>query len=57
MTIGDNYNDIDMVTAFSGYAVESGVPELKSAAHGVVKSVAEMIDRLLEVNQREESSC
>lgn len=57
VTIGDNYNDIDMVTAFSGYAVESGVPELKSAAHGVVKSVAELIDRLLEENQKEASSC
>ncbi len=42
-----------MIRAFSGYAVKNGVPELKAAAHGVVDSVAALIDQLLQENEAE----
>ena len=46
-TVGDNHNDIPMLKAFPSYAVESGVPEAKSAADRVCQSVAEMLEELL----------
>ena len=53
VTVGDNCNDVQMIRAFSGYAVKNGVPELKAAAHGVVDSVAALIDQLLQENEAE----
>lgn len=53
VTVGDNCNDVQMIRAFSGYAVKNGVPELKAAAHGVVDSVAALIDQLLQENGAE----
>ncbi len=46
-TVGDNYNDIPMLTAFPSYAVENGVPEAKATADHICKSVAEMLEELL----------
>lgn len=49
VTVGDSYNDIDMLKAFEGYAVSDAVAEAKaSVANGnVVSSVAELVERLL----------
>jgi len=45
--IGDNLNDIEMVSYFNGYAVANGVDALKSVASEVVESVAALVDKLL----------
>ena len=42
-TIGDNYNDINMINRYYGFAMEQGVTEAKANAKHVVKSVAEAI--------------
>jgi HAD superfamily hydrolase (TIGR01484 family) len=46
-TVGDNYNDIPMLTAFSSYAVATGVDAAKEAADHVCESVASMLEELL----------
>ena len=47
VTIGDNFNDLSMLTAFQGYAVAHAPAEVQRQAHGVVSDVAELIDLLL----------
>ncbi len=42
-TIGDNYNDIDMINVFHGIAVENAVDELKTCAQYQAKRVADAI--------------
>ena len=42
-TVGDGYNDIPMIEAFHGCAVESGVDELKRKAKYTVGSVADVV--------------
>lgn len=44
ITIGDNYNDIPMIEAFNGAAVQNAKPEVKAAAKIVVKDYAELIE-------------
>ena len=46
-TVGDNANDVPMLTAFPSYAVESGVEAAKQAATRICKSVATMLEELL----------
>ena len=47
-TAGDNYNDMVMIEAFHGCAVENAVPELKEKAEFVVKNVGEIIKMILD---------
>jgi len=47
-TAGDNYNDLPMVKAFHGCAMERGVDELKKEAEFVCASVADVINKILE---------
>lgn len=42
-TVGDGYNDIPMIEAFHGCAVESGIDELKQKAEHTVRSVADVV--------------
>lgn len=43
-TVGDNYNDIDMIRAFNGCAVANAVDDLKSAAKVTVPDVAGVVE-------------
>ena len=45
-TIGDSYNDLEMIKAFNGYTVENGADEIKKAAKGVFGGVWELISSL-----------
>ena len=48
ITVGDNLNDIAMITAYEGYAMANGREETKAAAPcGVVNSIAELIERVI----------
>lgn len=46
-TIGDSYNDLDMIKAFNGFTVHNGAEEVKKAARGVYSGVGELIQNLL----------
>lgn len=48
-TVGDGYNDIPMIEAFHGCAMESGIDELKQKAQYTVKSVADVIS-IIDIN-------
>lgn len=43
-TVGDNYNDLDMIRAFNGCAVENAVDSVKAAAECTVPDVAGVIE-------------
>ena len=45
--IGDDYNDLEMILAHNGWAVESGRPDIVSRAPHVCKNVGDLIDSLL----------
>jgi len=48
ITVGDNYNDLPMLAAYDGYAMESAPAEVIAAAKGrTIKSVGELIEELL----------
>ena len=47
ITVGDNINDKDMLQAFTSYAMENGVEEIKAIAGGIVSSVTELIEEEL----------
>ena len=42
-TIGDSYNDLDMVRRFGGFSVLNGAPELKAVASQVVDGIQELV--------------
>lgn len=46
-TIGDNFNDLCMLTAFNGYAVAHAPEEVRRQAGHTVKTVSELIDQIL----------
>lgn len=46
-TAGDNYNDIDMLKAFHGCAMATGVQAAKDVAEFVCADLAAVIDRIL----------
>ena len=50
--VGDQMNDLDMIRTFPSFAMESGNDALKTEATGVVRNVAELIER--EFNGKEE---
>ena len=45
--VGDNHNDLCMLTAYRGYAMSIAPEEVRSQVHGTVESVAQLIDMLL----------
>ena len=47
ITVGDNLNDVDMLQAFTSYAMENGVEEVKKIATHTTKSVTDVIYREL----------
>ena len=49
--IGDDYNDLPMITGFHGFAMESGVDEVKQGASRLFASVEECVDWLLRQDQ------
>ena len=49
-TIGDSFNDINMIESFYGFAVENANDEVKKVAKQVISSVNEAISLL---NQHE----
>ena len=47
-TIGDNYNDLSMIRAFNGFAVENAPDDVKKQAPmGTVESVEKLIEKLM----------
>lgn len=47
-TIGDGYNDIEMIKEFNGYSMKDAVKELKDSAIGEVSSVSDLIKIIME---------
>ena len=45
---GDNFNDIVMVEAFHGCAVENAVQELKDVAEYIVEDVGKIVSMILD---------
>ena len=45
-TIGDNYNDFEMVKYYHGYTLPWGKKNLKEVSEGVVFSVKSLIKRI-----------
>ena len=45
--VGDDYNDLDMILAHNGWAVESGCKEVVARAPHICKSVGDLMDTLL----------
>lgn len=46
-TVGDSFNDLDMVREYNGSAMDSGPEELKAAAKRTVHRVREIIDLIM----------
>lgn len=46
-TVGDSFNDLDMVREYNGSAMEQGPDELKAAAKRTVRRVREIIDLIM----------
>ena len=45
-TVGDGYNDIDMIKEFNGYAVKNSVEELEKVAKNEIDSVYKLIKEI-----------
>lgn len=45
-TIGDGYNDIEMIKEFNGYAIKNAVDELNKVAKNKIDSVYELIEEI-----------
>lgn len=43
-TIGDSYNDLDMISSFNGYSVPNSIDEIKSSSKGTYNTVSELAD-------------
>ena len=50
ITVGDNLNDVDMLQAFTSYAMENGVEVVKKIAAHTTKSVTDLIYRELNIS-------
>lgn len=46
--VGDNHNDLCMLTAYRGYAMANAPEDVREQVHGTVESVAQLIDMLTE---------
>ena len=47
ITVGDNFNDADMLREFRSYAMENGVEEIRRLANETVGSVTELLEKEL----------
>ena len=47
-TVGDNFNDMDMLRRFHGRAIWNSEPEVLEAAEKSVKTIAEIIEEIME---------
>ena len=46
-TIGDSYNDVEMVEKFNGYAMENAKEEVKKVSKGECSSVSNLIKKII----------
>ena len=46
-TIGDSFNDIEMIKQYDGFVIESGEPHLLALSNRVVKSVGDALEMLI----------
>lgn len=46
-TIGDGETDIEMIQDYNGYAISNAIKELKNVSIGEVKSVSELINKII----------
>lgn len=46
-TIGDSYNDLDMIKKFKGYTLENGADGVKKEALAIYKGVWELIENII----------
>ncbi len=46
-TIGDSYNDMDMIKAFNGFTVLNGSPEVKAIASAVYDGIWELVEHVI----------
>ncbi|MCL2099757.1 MAG: Cof-type HAD-IIB family hydrolase [Oscillospiraceae bacterium] len=51
-TVGDSYNDLDMIREFNGFTLNNGAAALKETARAVFGGVYEMVDYLLTETER-----
>lgn len=49
--VGDDYNDMDMIVSFNGWAMESGRPEVIKHAQRTCKNVGELCRNLLSCSE------
>ncbi|MBR4766259.1 MAG: HAD family phosphatase [Clostridia bacterium] len=49
VVVGDDYNDLEMITAFDGWAVENGKPEVVGQAPHICKDVGDLAETLLSI--------
>ncbi|WZU00813.1 HAD hydrolase family protein [Erysipelothrix sp. D19-032] len=47
-TIGDSYNDLPMIKAFHGFAMDNGVDAVKKHAQNVVATVGDALKSVTE---------
>ena len=45
--VGDDYNDLEMIKAFDGWAVENGKPDVKAQAPHICKDVGDLATKLM----------
>ena len=45
--VGDDYNDLEMIKAFDGWAVENGKPDVKAQAPHICKDVGDLAAKLM----------
>ena len=46
-TIGDSYNDVEMIEKFNGYSIENAKEEVKKVSKGECSSVSKLIKKLI----------
>ena len=47
--VGDDYNDLEMIRAFDGWAVENGKPDVVGQAPHICKNVGDLAETLLNI--------
>ena len=46
-TIGDSYNDVEMIEKFNGYSIENAKEEVKKVSKGECSSVSKLIKKII----------
>lgn len=47
-TVGDYYNDLEMIRSFTGFAIRTSIPEIKQIAVKKYQNVSNLIEELIE---------